>query len=218
MRPRSNIPKKVREANLRKQRSKDRRFNDPLRIFLKRRYPDILIEFGQLYEHLDQLNPTRKSLINSDAFQQWMFDNPLPSTNFSIPPLPTRLPMCSPPVQPMQFSLPQLEIPLLSSSQISQFSSPSVQAGEDILGTAFREVFGSVEPMHTPLEEAEIPEEAIINELLENEFLQELLSEESELPELRGLLDEDLSDEGIELNHIDEISEDIEPFDFCELF
>ena len=122
--------------------------------------------------------------------------------------------MCSPPVQPMQFSLPQQEIPLLSSSQISQFSSPSVQAREDILGTAFREVFGSVEPMHTPLEEAEIPEEAIINELLENEFLQELLSEESELPELRGLLNEDLSDEGIELNHIDEISEDIEPFDF----
>ena len=38
-----------------------------------------------------------------------------------------------------------------------------------------------------------------------------------ELPELRGLLYED---EGIELNPIDEISEDLEPFDFaeCELF
>ena len=67
MRPHSGIPKKVREANLRRQRSKDRKFNEPLRIFLERRHPNILIEFGQLYDWLDQQNPNRKSLIITDA-------------------------------------------------------------------------------------------------------------------------------------------------------
>ena len=245
MRPHSGIPKKVREANLRRQRSKERKFNEPLRIFFERRHPNILIEFGQLYDWLDQQNPNRKSLINTDAFKQWMFHNPLPSPNFSTPPTPTRLPMCSPPVQqidnplsstnfsippmptclpsppvkPKQFSLPHLEIPLLSASQLSQYSSPSAHTDEDILGTTFRKVFGSVEPIS--LKEVDVPE-AIVNELMENEFLRELLSsEEAELPELRGLLEEELNvDEGIELNHLDEIAEDIEPFDFeeCELF
>ena len=171
-----------------------------------------------------------------------MFHNPLPSPNFSTPPMPTCLPMYSPPVQQItnptnfsipststclpsppvqsdQLSLPQLEIPLLTPSQVSQYSSPSTHVDEDILGTTFREVFESVEPIS--LEEIDVPE-AIVNELMEDEFLRELLSSgEAELPELRGLIDEELNvDEGIELNHLDEVVGDIEPFDFeeCELF
>ena len=265
MRPHSGIPKKVREAALRRQRTQERRFNEPLRIFLERKYPYVLSEFQQLYDWLNQQNPDRKSLtlMNTDAFKHWMLCNPLPSPDFPTPPVPTRL--SSPPVQSEQISMPRLEIPLLSTSQISQYSplvqpeqislpcleipllstlqisqySPPVQPeqprleisasevsppstqiseqiGEDILGLAFREVFESVEPVS--LEEVDVPE-AILNELMENDFLRELLNSEEELPELRGLLDEEL-DEGIELSHVDEIVEDIEPFDFgeCELF
>ena len=163
-------------------------------------------------------------------------NNPLPSQDFTTPPVPIRLSLPvpiqpSPPVQSEQFLVPHLEIPLLS-TQISQ-RSPLVQPqleitpsqNEDILGLAYREVFEpvsleqpsrvSVEPS---LEEVNIPQ-AILNEIMEDDFLRELLnSVPEELPELRDLMDE--VDEGIELNHMEEVIEDIEPFDFaeCELF
>ena len=92
---------------------------------------------------------------------------------------------------------------------------PSPQAqNQDILDLTCREIF---DPIEEPVSLEDIPE-AIINELMEDNFLSELLNSiPEELAELRGLLYED---EGIELNPIDEISEDIEPFDFaeCELF
>ena len=233
MRPHSGVPKKVREATLRRQRAKERRFNEPLRVFLERKHPAVLSEFQQLYDWLDQRNPDRGNLtlMNTDDFKQWQINNPLPSQDFTAPPVPIRLSLPAPiqpsPVQSEQILVPHLEIPLLS-TQISQRSplvqpqleiSPS-QNDEDILGLAYREVFEpvsrvSVEPS---LEEVDIPQ-AILNEIMEDDFLRDLLnSVPEELPELRDLMDE--VDEGIELNHMEEVIEDIEPFDFaeCELF
>ena len=76
MRPPSGIPKNVREANLRRERNKARRFNEPLRIFLERKHPNLLYEFKQLFQWIDERNPSRKnlSLINTDDFKQWMLN------------------------------------------------------------------------------------------------------------------------------------------------
>ena len=183
MRPRPRTPKAIQEANRRKQQFKDKRFNDPMKIFLERRYPKILAEFGELYKYLDHLNPTKKNLTKSTAFKEWMAANPLPQ------------------LLPVHFSAPQLSIPLLSASQLSQLSTPqsstpqlptpqlssgSIQAGADIMGTALSEVFVDAESLNTCEDEPLNPEpedvgESIVNELLENEVLRELLNEE--LPE-----------------------------------
>ena len=224
MRPHSGIPKKVREAEIRKQRTVARRFNEPLRIFLERKYPNVLKEFQQLYEWLDKRNPDRKNLtlLNTSDFKQWELDNPPPMQNFSGPPTLTRL---SPPLM-----IPNLEIPLLNPQVeisppliIPNLEIPQVEISplpsEDILSKAWNDVFGPVgEPIEEPIQVEDLPA-AIINELMEDNYLRELLNTiPEELPELRDLLNE--PDEGIELNHVDEILEDIVPFDFaeCELF
>ena len=252
MRPPSGIPKNVREANLRRERNKARRFNEPLIIFLQRKYPNVLQEFSQLFKWIEQRNPSRKnlSIINTADFKEWMLNNPFPE-----PPTPTRIPISplhqttskppessiqnedvldlSPQLIPLQ---PLLEIPLHHTTskppessiqnedvldlspqliplqpllEIPLLPSPQVQ-NENILELACREI-------EEPVSLEDIPE-AIVNELMEDNFLRELLNSiPEELPELRGLLYED---EGIELNPFDEIVEELEPFDFaeCELF
>ena len=79
MRARSEIAKPVREANRRRQLFKNRRFNDPLKLFIERKHPTIFMEYVEFYKYLDQLNPTRKDLVKSSTFKDWMKSNPLTS-------------------------------------------------------------------------------------------------------------------------------------------
>ena len=172
MRPHSGIPKKVREANLRRERNKERRFNEPLRIFLERKHPEVLHEFKQLFISIDERNPGRKnlSLINTEDFKLWMLNNP--PVPIPQPPLLPSPQDCCVNGQPQDCTLtplqPLLEIPLLPSPQDCCVNGQP----QDILDLTCREIF---DPIEEPLSIEDIPE-AIINELMEDQFLSELLN------------------------------------------
>ena len=139
--------------------------------------------------------------------------------------------------------IPQLRIPLLSSVSPSEStpsestppestppestppesappestppeSTPSESTGGDIIRMAFESVeqiqtntfVSESEPSNIP------PGESIMNELMENEYLRELLNRDVDYGDFVGI--DAVEDEGIELNHFDEIMDDIEPFDF----
>ena len=70
----SQTPKAIREAKRRKEDHKAKRFNDPLKIFLERRYPKI----SELYKYVDFLNPNKKNLCKTSTFKEWMAENPAP--------------------------------------------------------------------------------------------------------------------------------------------
>ena len=66
-----------RERELRKRRGEERQFNDPLRVFIERKHPEIYDEYVQLYKRLKEENPTRKNLVTSKTFKEWLVANPL---------------------------------------------------------------------------------------------------------------------------------------------
>mgnify|MGYP002804264099 CR=1 FL=1 len=188
MRNRSQTPKAVQEVKRRKKNFINKRFNNPLRIFVERKYPEIFTEYKNMYNHMDFQEPKRKNLVNSRFFKEWMTENPLPSVSL---------------------------LPLHSSVDVSSSTPPQPPTRQiNITETTLPEVFeplpqideGPVEqeqPNVSGLHNSNDVAEAIINEVVENYFLRELLE--------GNAFDED---EGIELNHIDEILNDIEPFDF----
>ena len=67
----------MKEREVRRQRSVARRFNQPLKIFIERKYGEIFSEYTELYNRIDAENPNRKNLITSKAFKEWMDANPL---------------------------------------------------------------------------------------------------------------------------------------------
>ena len=74
-RRRSNKTKAEREVDRRAEYFKMRRFNDPLRCFVERKYPKIFAEYTEFYHHLNILNPKRKNLAKSKHFKDWLKDN-----------------------------------------------------------------------------------------------------------------------------------------------
>ena len=74
-RPRSNTLKAQREIARRIEINKARRFNDPFKLFIQRKYPKIYKEYQMFYEYLDMLNPELKNLTKSAQFKKWMNEN-----------------------------------------------------------------------------------------------------------------------------------------------
>ena len=73
----SSTAKSAREREVRRQMSEARRFNQPLKIFIERKYGEIFREYTELYNRIDAENPNRKNLVTSKAFKEWMNANPL---------------------------------------------------------------------------------------------------------------------------------------------
>ena len=71
----SQTPKAIQEAQRRKKDFEAKRFNDPLRIFIERKYPKVITEFTELYDFVNYLNPKRKNLCRTATFKQWMAEN-----------------------------------------------------------------------------------------------------------------------------------------------
>ena len=58
---------------------KKRQFNDPLKVFIERKYPQIFAEYLKLYDYIKFLNPTKINLMKTSAFAVWLQCNPLAS-------------------------------------------------------------------------------------------------------------------------------------------
>ena len=246
---RLQTPKAIREANRRKKESEDKRFNEPLRIFLERKHPEILTEFGELYKYLDFVNPGKKNLCKSSAFKEWMTENPLPVSveqNIPVIPLPppnSAIEPSSETVNTQGISL-QFDESAFDLKRNSLCRTQNVKPRVDIIGDIFKEVFGDVEPSSEAVNSTQNvepsseavnstqnvePRADIVGDILKELFDDaEPLSEtvnstrdaETEMNEHYNMLmaaaDVPIHniDEGIELNHYDELAYDFEPFDF----
>ena len=232
---RSQTPKAIREANRRKKEYEAKRFNEPLRIFLERKHPEILTKFNELYNYLDFVNPSKKNLCKSAEFKEWMTENPLPtSTEQNIPVIP--LPPASFDIVGAIFK----EVVGEKEPSSEAANTQDVEPGADIVGDTSKDynmLTGAENPLPTPSEQdTPLP---TVNSSIEadiaGEILEELFGDTGPLSETvnctRDAETEDVmseyyrlmratdvpihnADEGIELNHYDELAYDLEPFDF----
>ena len=171
----------------RKEDYEAKRFNNPLRIFLERKYPKILEEFTELYNFFDYVNPGRKDLTKTSTFKQWMAENPVPIKNI----LPSTMVSANP-----------------SETETNTFLSTTVSASPSETETnTFLSTTVSASPSETETNTSVSPSE--VDTL--SEIIDELFGPNG-IPD--GNLSTSNEDEGIELNHFDELAFDIEPFDF----
>ena len=174
------------QRNARQEKSKRRHFNNPLRVFIEYKYPNIFSEYTKLYNELRCEYPNKKSLEKTMLFRQ-------------------HLELKSPPENDI---LKQDDI---QNDVIQDDIQDDIQ--NDILKQAFKETIGQQDlPQELPQGQP-LPEQGP-SQLYPSidEILDELAADEDIGPVLdQGLTGED---EGIGLNLEDEIFHDIQPFDF----
>ena len=71
---RSQTERALQAVKRRKDDYKAKRFNGPLNIFIKRKYPKIFDEYINLFNFIDLANPGKKNLLKTPTFKQWMKD------------------------------------------------------------------------------------------------------------------------------------------------
>lgn len=219
----------IRERELRKQRGKNRRFNEPLKAFIERKYPEIFNEYVELYNFMESESPNRRNLTTSTTFKKWLAANPIkesttiqtiPSTGQSSSTSPLLIPQLL--LEPLhlpskvQEDEPCTDIITLAFQEALAplpHTAESIQPESEadyIADLPLQEAFGHL----PPLSEVEVP----LSESNDINRIDDILNEIMEDRSLRNLLeraDVDVTeDEGIVLNHFDEIAMDIEPFDF----
>ena len=192
----SGAERSIRDRELRKQRATDRRFNDPLKLFIQHKFPEIFNEYNKLYKSMDDENPGRKNLTTSETFKEWLTANPLKETATTTTTQANLSTLQTPP--PRQLLMPQL---VLEPVDIQSKVHSEDEQSTDILTQAIRETMEA--PQETrPQEIADV--DSIIDELLQEQALQDML-ERADVN----------TDEGIELlNTYDEVEMDIELFDY----
>ena len=207
--PYSKTPKAIKEAEARKKKAQAKRFNDPMRVFLERKYPRIFAEFTELYKYFDFLNPAKKNLCKTVAFIEWVNENPLPaeqdiSGNSTIEPGSDIIGKVFREVFGERNAEPLIpDVPLPTPANSAEPLIPDV-------------------PLPTPANSAEplipdVPLPTPDNSMSEtnemNNVAEDILNE---IDEHYDILMEagDVSDEGIELTTYDELALDFEPFDF----
>ena len=67
---------RARERELSREKSADRHFNKPLRIFVQRKYKEVYEEYCEFYTRMVAEKPNRKDLCKSNIFKQFLLDNP----------------------------------------------------------------------------------------------------------------------------------------------
>ena len=65
-----------RERELCRKKSIDRRFNNPLKVFVQRKYKKVYEEYWKLYERMVAEYPPRRDLCKTNAFYRFLIENP----------------------------------------------------------------------------------------------------------------------------------------------
>ena len=172
-----------------------KRFNNPLKIFIERKYPQIFEEFTAFYNFVNFVNPGKKDLTKTTTFKQWVVENPIPLKNI--------IPLTVVSASPSETSSTTV------SARSSETSSTMVSARSSETSSTMVSARLSETSSTSTTVSANPNEVNTISDLLDELFGPDGIPDEI-------LPDETLSneDEGIELNHFDELTFDIEPFDF----
>ena len=177
-RPRSNSQKAQLETNRRIKYSKTRRFNDPLRCFVERKYPKIFNEYVKFYEHLNRLNPTRKNLTKSNQFKDWLIEN---SSLISLQPeleielIPSKLAEIIVKLCKIELSLQAMNQgeAVMNEGEVTNEGEAVTNQGEAIMNEV---VMNEGDALN--LQGIEPTLESLVDELLEDDTWQELLNQD----------------------------------------
>ena len=191
---RSQTERALQAVKRRKDDYKAKRFNGPLNIFIKRKYPKIFDEYTNLFNFIDLSNPGKKKLLKTLTFKQWMKDNPEPLKNLTPTSVSCEISSvnCETTTTTCDETPPSVsEMPSVNCEMPSVNSEKSSVKRETTTASANHEVATSAN------------RETISN------ILDDLFGPD-------GIPDDVLSseDEGINLNRFEEIAFDYEPFDF----
>ena len=168
--PRSNKPKAQREVKRRCEAYKIKRFNDPMKVYIERKYPEIFREYTEFYRYLHSLDPTRKNLMKSEIFKRWMKDN---STFTPLEPQ-LEIPLM-PPVPPVELSLETIINEGEATSLQGIDSTSATQVHESIINEGEATSLQGIEPMNmNPSQTLE----SLIDAVMEDDVWQGLLNQD----------------------------------------
>ena len=211
--PRTTHQSKVEKAKYDKQRKaderKERRFTKPLKMFFQRKYPTYYGEFVKFFKYMENEYPGKKDLTKTDMFKEFLTNHPPQEKSITLPDeatVATLFPNLVSTLEPSTLSTEATTSPSQATTSFPNLVSP-VKA---------------VEVLESPASEDQTPNmvETSTSERRTPNTVSDLLDE---IFGPGGIDDEDLqqiqihsenSDEGIELNHFDELAFDLEPFDF----
>ena len=214
----SQTRKAIQSRELRNRRGNERLFNIPLQKFIEHKYPAIHNEYVELYNIMRTLHPNRRKLETSSTFREWKVANPPVETQgqHTVTSLPLVIPQC--PCgdlinQALQGAFTE-ETPTQNNEQ-----NPSLDTNmllQEAIGEETRRQNNVQKPIqdieHLPPPAEQDPNENNGNFNEVDDIVNEMMANE----DIRNTLDQPdpNADEGIELNILDEIEFDIEPFDF----
>ena len=179
--PRSGKAKAEREVVRRREAYKMKRFNDPLKIFIEKKYPEIFGEYTEFYRYLHSIYPTRKSLMTSKTFKQWMKDNstltPL-EPQLEVPLIPSKLAGIIVRLRKVESSLKQVKT-IINEGEATSLqgikSTSATQVHESIINEGEATSLQGIKPMNmNPPQTLE----SLIDELMEDDVWQELLNQD----------------------------------------
>ena len=194
MRKLSTTKKAVNERGLRSRVRSERRFNNPLKLFIQHKYNAIYEEYVQLYNVMATKHPRRRDLATSATFKEWK------SACFPTETTATTVQTSSPDIINQAFQEAVTEVAASIEHLPSQQN--HYENTDRPLSPPEQNTHQNLEHLPPPPEPNLIDQaDDIINELMQD-------------GPVRNLLEQPAEDEGIELNIFDEIEFDIEPFDF----
>ena len=189
----SQTVKAVRERDSRSRKGSERRFNVPLRKFIEHKYPTIYNEYVELFNLMVSAHPNRRNLATSSTFREWMTANPANETQGK-----------------QTATSSALVIPQYPCADIISQALQGAFAEETPGQNNDQNPCQDIEQLPPPTEQDPTENNEHLNEV--DDILNEIMINE----DVRNILEQPdpTVDEGIELNILDEIEFDIEPFDF----
>ena len=135
--PKTTLQGKAEKAAYdRKRKANDRkakRFSNPFKIFVERKYPDVYNDFVKFFNYLECVNPRKKDLTKSEAFKKWLTDYPVSKKDISSTTTsPVTLNLTSPDEVSTSSSFPILSSILQSETETvsSNINTPTLSLGE----------------------------------------------------------------------------------------
>ena len=215
--PRTTHQSKAEKAKYDKERKanerKERRFTKPLKMFFQRKYPTYYCEFVKFFKHLEDEYPGKKDLTKTAKFKEFLTIHPPQERSITLsdeatvatlfPNLVLTLePSTSSPVSTLEPSTSSTEAATSFPNLISPVKAVEVLESSASKGQTPNMVETTTSERRTP---------NTVSELLDEIFGPGGIDEE-DLHQIQ--IESENSDEGIELDHFNELAFDLEPFDF----
>ena len=228
--------KAVKERRFRQKEQERKRFDIPMRVFLEQKYPKIYQEYRDLYDTVNRIHPDVRDLTKTCTFKAWLHSlNHHSTTDILTHVVKETLNHEETSISSTEeneiHSLQNLDHSFQTDREVPQIAEESELVNPQNLDQSFEPLTQTpeaaeqlVKVIASPSQRAtDEPNEAAavivnINDLVGimanvEDSVDQIMNELDQDPVVRDILNEP-PDEGIEINPLDDIEYDIEPFDF----